>query len=190
MKERPQKVEIRTSHKSKKETLLKTQVNPCPAATKKEKEDRGKCLDRAFELLTDRSNQALNDDCQHFGNVIAAKLRTYNDTLRCAIQNDIMRIFVNANSVFYDRYHHTLLQPFNPPQAHFLVGQSISPPPHTSPSSLCSQNPSPSYSGNTSPSPFSPSPHTFSTESISPATASSEEIINVQVAYLLIEAFM
>jgi hypothetical protein len=32
--------------------------------------------------------------------------------------------------------------------------------------------------------------HTFSTESISPATAPSEEIINVQVAYLLIDAFM
>jgi hypothetical protein len=40
-----------------------------------------------------------------------------------------MRIFVNASSGFYDRYHHTVLQPFNPPQAHFLVGQTVSPPP-------------------------------------------------------------
>jgi hypothetical protein len=131
--------------------------------------------------LTACSNQALNDDCQHFGNVVAAKLRIYNDTLRCAIQNDIMRIFVNASSGFYDCYHHTVLQPFNPPQAHFLVGQSISPSLHTSPSSLSSKNPSPSCSGNTSPSPISPLPYTFSTESISPDTASSEEVIHVQV---------
>jgi hypothetical protein len=39
MKERHQKVEIWTGQKLKKETRLKTRANPCPAATKKEKED-------------------------------------------------------------------------------------------------------------------------------------------------------
>jgi hypothetical protein len=135
-KERTQKLEIRTSHKSKKETLLKMlseSLPPQPPKTKTKTED--KRLDKAFELSTACSNQAL-DDCQHFGDVIAVKLRNYNDTLRYAIQN-IMRIFVNANSGSYDHHHRTLLQPFNPPQAHFLVCQSISAPPHTSPSSLC-----------------------------------------------------
>jgi hypothetical protein len=36
-KERPQEVEILTGHKSKKETLVKTRVNPCPRSLKKRK---------------------------------------------------------------------------------------------------------------------------------------------------------
>ena len=122
----------------------------------------------------------------------AAKLRNYNDTIRCVIQNEIMRVFLNANRGFYERYHHTHLQPINPPQAHFLTGpskmytQSINPPPHTSLSFLCSQNPSPPCSGNTSPSPVSQYnnsllPHSFPTESTSPATTYSEENIQVFV---------
>jgi len=124
----------------------------------------------------------MTNECQHFWNMIAAKLRNYNDTIRCFIQNKIMSVFLNANRVFYERYHHTHLQPINPPETHFPSGpskilvyaQSIYPPPHTSLSSLCSQNPSPSCSGNTSPSPFSQYnnsvlPHSFPTESISPA---------------------
>jgi hypothetical protein len=64
---------------------------------------------------------------------------------------------------------------------HLLVGQITNSPPHTSPPSLHSQNPPPSCSGNTSTSPFSPLPHTFPTERISPVTVSPEEIIKVQV---------
>jgi len=134
----------------------------------------------------------MNDDCQHFGNKIAAKLRNYNDKTRCVIQNEITNVFLNADRGFYERYHHTHLQSISPPQAHFPSGpskmypQNINPPPHTSLSSLCSQNPSPSYYGNTSPSPFSQYnnsllPHRFPTESISPATTSSEEQIQVFV---------
>jgi len=116
-------------------------------------------LEKAFELLTACSNQTMNDEYRHFGNMIAAKLRKYNETVRCVIQNDIMNVFLNANRGLYERYHHTHLQPINPPQAHFPSGpskmylQSINPPPHTSLSSLCSQNPSPSCSVHTSPSP-------------------------------------
>jgi len=90
----------------------------------------------------------MNDECQHFWNTIAAKLRNYNETVRRVTQNEIMNVFLNANRGLYERYH-THLQPINPPQAHFPSGppkmypQSINPPPHTSLSSLCSQNPSP-----------------------------------------------
>lgn len=53
-------------------------------------------LEKAYELLTASSNQSINDECQHFGNIIAAKLRNY-DMLWCAIQNDIVGIFLSVN---------------------------------------------------------------------------------------------
>ena len=148
-------------------------------------------LEKAFELLKACSNQTMEDECQHFGNMIAAKLWNYNNTVRCIIKNEIMSLFLNANRGFYERYHHTHLQPINPPQAHFPSGpskiypQSINPP-HTPLSSVCSQSPSPSFSENTSQSPHSQYnnsllPHSFPTESISPATTSSEENIQVFV---------
>jgi hypothetical protein len=95
---------------------------PQPPRKKKKTEDQR--LEKAFELLTACSNQTMNDECQHFGNMIAAKLRNYNDTTRCVIQNEIMRVFLNANRGFYERYQHTHPQPINPPQAHFLSGPS------------------------------------------------------------------
>jgi hypothetical protein len=163
---------------------------PQPPRKKKKTEDQR--LEKAFELFTACSNQTMNDECQHFGNMIAVKLRNYNDTIPCVIRNEIMSVFLNANRVFFECYHHTHLQLINPPQVHVPSGpskvypRSINPPPHTSLSSLCSQNPSPSCSGNTSPSPFSQYnnsllPHSFPTEIISPATTSSEENIQVFV---------
>ena len=154
---------------------------PQPPRNKKKTEDQR--LENLFELLTACSNQTMKDECQHFGNMIASKLRNYNETVRCVIQNEIMNVFLNANRGLHERYHHTHLQPINPPQAHFPSGPN--PPPHTSLSSLCSQNPSPSCSGNTSPSPVSQYnnsilPHSFPTKSISPATC-SEEYIDKQV---------
>ena len=122
---------------------------PQPSRKKKKMEDR---LEKAFQLLTACSNQTMNDECQYFGNMIAAKLRNYDDMIRCVIQKEIMSVFLNANRGFYEHYHQTHLQPINPPQAHFPSGpskrypQSINPPPHTSLSSLCSQTPSPSCS--------------------------------------------
>jgi len=164
---------------------------PQPPRKKKKTEDQR--LEKVFELLTTCSNQTMKDECQHFGNMIAAKLRNYNETVRCVIEYEIMNVFLNANRGLYERYHHTHLQPINRPQTHFPSGpseiysQNINPPPHTSVSSLCSQNPSPSCSGNTSPSPVSQYnnsllPHSFPTESISPVTTSSEENINTQVS--------
>jgi hypothetical protein len=75
-------------------------------------------LEKAFELLTACSNQTMNDEFQHFGNMIAAKLWNYNDTIRCVIQNEIMSLFINANRGFYERYH-THPHPINPPSTHF-----------------------------------------------------------------------
>jgi len=163
-----------------------------PHPPRKKKKMEYQHLEKVFELLTACSNQSMNDECQHFGNMIAAKLRNYNEAIRCVIESEIMIIFLNANRGLYERSHHTHLQPINPPQPHFPSGpskkypQSINPHPHTSISSLCSENPSPSCSGDTSPSPVSQYdksilPHTFPTQSVSPATTCSEENIDTQV---------
>jgi len=68
----------------------------------------------------------MNDDCQHFWNMIAAKLRNYNETVRCVIQNEIMNVFLNANRGLYERYHHTHLQSINPPQVHLKCTLKVS----------------------------------------------------------------
>jgi hypothetical protein len=64
------------------------------------------CLKKILEVLTVCSSQAIKEECQHFGNMIAAKLRNYNDMVRCAIQNEIMGIFLNVEGGFYDNYYH------------------------------------------------------------------------------------
>jgi len=92
MKVRHQKVEIWTSQKPKKENRLRTRVNPCPRSHPKKKKTEDQRLEKAFELLTASSNQIMNDECQHFGNMIATKLRNYNETVRWIIQNEIMRV--------------------------------------------------------------------------------------------------
>ena len=68
---------------------------PQPLRNKKKAEDQR--LEKAFELLTSCSNQTMNDECQHFGNIIAAKLRNYNEIVRCVIQSEIIKLFLNAN---------------------------------------------------------------------------------------------
>jgi hypothetical protein len=60
---------------------------------RKKKKTENQRLEKEFELLTACSNQTMKDECQHFGNMIAAKLRNYNDTIRCVIQNEIMSAF-------------------------------------------------------------------------------------------------
>ena len=191
MKERHKKEEDMDQSEAKEGSSSENASESLPQQPpRKKKKTEDQCLEKAFELLTACSNQTMNDECQHFGNMIAAELQNY-DTIRCVIQNEIMSVFLNANRGFCER-HHTHQQPINTPQAHFPSGpskmypQSINPPPHTSLSSLCFQNPSVSCSGNTSPSPFSQYnnsllPHSFSSESISPATTSSEENIKVFV---------
>jgi len=76
---------------------------PQPPIKKKKTEDQR--VEKAFELLTVRSNQTMKEECQHFGNMTAAKLRNFNETVRCVIQNEIMNVFLNANRGLYERYH-------------------------------------------------------------------------------------
>jgi len=143
MKARHQKVEIWTSQKPKKENHLKTRLNPCPRSQQERKRRRKSASWKSVWIINTCSNQTTNDECQHFGNMIAAKLMNYSETVRCVIQNEIMNVFLNANRGLYKRYHHTHLQPINPPQAHFPRGpskiypQNINSPRHTSLSSLC-----------------------------------------------------
>jgi hypothetical protein len=111
-------------------------LSPQPPRKKNKTEEQR--LEKEFKILTACSNQTMNDECQHSGNMIAAKLGNYDETVRCVIQNEIMNVFLNANRGLYERYHHTHLQPINPPQAHFPSGpskmnpQRSNPPPHTS----------------------------------------------------------
>jgi len=76
-------VEIRISQKPKKETRLKTRVNSCHRShqDKKKKMTEDLCLQIASELLPACSNQATNDECQHFWNMVASALMNYNDTV-------------------------------------------------------------------------------------------------------------
>jgi len=65
-----------------------------PQPPRKKKKTENQRLGKAFEFLTACSNQTMNDECQHFGNMIAAKLRNYNEMVRCVIQNEIMNVFL------------------------------------------------------------------------------------------------
>jgi hypothetical protein len=123
-------------------------VNSCHRSHQdKKRMTEGRCLQKASELLPACSNQAMDDECQHFWKMIASELVNYNDMVWFVSQNEIMGIFFNANRGFYELCHHTHLHPNNPPQAHFQIGpskmypQSINPPPHNSLSSLHSPKP-------------------------------------------------
>jgi hypothetical protein len=78
-------VEIWTCYKPKKETTENGSEFLPPQPPRKKKETEDKRLERMFEILTACSDQALNDDCQHFGNMISAKLRNFNDMVQLAI---------------------------------------------------------------------------------------------------------
>ncbi|KAH9488220.1 hypothetical protein Btru_064274 [Bulinus truncatus] len=58
-------------------------------------------MSHASQSLTN----AGEDECYHFGNLVGFKLRVYDDKVRCAIQNDIMNIFLRANQGFYDNIY-------------------------------------------------------------------------------------
>lgn len=76
-------------------------------------------LEKAFGILASSANQ-LNDDSCHFGNLVASKLRIYDERVRCAIQNDIMAIFIRASTGYYNDkpndidHHHNVFHYQNP----------------------------------------------------------------------------
>ncbi|CAG9766680.1 unnamed protein product [Ceutorhynchus assimilis] len=47
---------------------------------------------------TKRDDQSLEDECYHFGQFLASKLRSYDTSTRCAIQTDIMNILQRVDS--------------------------------------------------------------------------------------------
>jgi len=71
-----------------------------PQSPGKKKKMEHQHREKVFELLTACSNQTMNDECQHFENMITTKLRNYNDTVQCVIQNEIMSVFLNAGRGF------------------------------------------------------------------------------------------
>jgi len=83
-------MEIRISQKRKEETRPKTRVNSYHRSHQDKKDD-GRSVS---------SNQAMNDECQHFCNTTVSKLMNYNETVRFVIQSDIMGLFFNANRGF------------------------------------------------------------------------------------------
>jgi len=156
---------------------------PQPPRKKKKTEDQR--LEKAFELLTACSDQTMNDECQHFGNMIAANLRNYNETVRCVIQSDIMNVFLNAIRGFMNAIitpissqlanlkltsqvvpilFHTLL--FHPSVLKTLLRHVLE--------TLLRHQPVSQYNN-------SILPHSFPTENISPATTYSEENIDTQM---------
>lgn len=77
-------------------------MSTLPVISRKRKatiEDRR--LDKEFEILQTNS-QTIQDDCQHFGNFVAAKLRKYSEDVRTNLENDIIGLFVKANRGLYN----------------------------------------------------------------------------------------
>jgi hypothetical protein len=65
--------------------------------SRKRQEDESRNLNAAFELLKSCTSAGEhNDESQQFGNLIATKLRKYNDMTRSLVQNEIFGIFLNA----------------------------------------------------------------------------------------------
>jgi len=110
-------VKIWTSQNPRTAARQKTLVNSCPRSQQRKAEDQR--LEKVFELLTARSNQAINDECHHSRNTTTTKLRTYSDTVKCAIQNEIMGAFLNATGGFCEHLCHIQLHLLKPLQAKF-----------------------------------------------------------------------
>ncbi|XP_045472550.1 uncharacterized protein LOC123679168 [Harmonia axyridis] len=89
-------------------------------------------VDKALDMSTSTaSHSATLDDCYHFGNLVASKLRLYNDDVRCAIERDILNIFIGANSGYYNSEVNILpIHVYeNPPTSHGSSLFSSSPQP-------------------------------------------------------------
>lgn len=81
---------------------LNEKKTPASVISRKRKaitEDRR--LDEVFEIHK-TSSQTISDECQHFGNLVAAKLRKFNEDVRTSLESDIMELFVKANRGFYN----------------------------------------------------------------------------------------
>jgi hypothetical protein len=72
--------------------------------SRKRKEDEDRNLNAAFELLKSCTSTAQNnDECQQFGNLVATKLRKFDDMSRSLLQNEIFGIFLRAERALYNQ---------------------------------------------------------------------------------------
>ncbi|KAF2881585.1 hypothetical protein ILUMI_24590 [Ignelater luminosus] len=79
--------------KDESETSLTDINQPSKKKTKIEKENKSKeTVDISKEALN-----AINDECQNFGNYVADKLRNYSTRTRCAVQHAISNIIFKAD---------------------------------------------------------------------------------------------
>lgn len=75
---------------------------PTKSIKKKKVDTSEERLNKAFELLQSSANIEA-DDSYHFGNLVASKLRKYDEQTRCAIQSEILSIFFRANRTYNNR---------------------------------------------------------------------------------------
>ena len=79
-----------------------TRHHKSPSHNRKNPNTSGdQCLNKTFDILTASPNQ-VHDENHHFGNLVASKLRNYDDRVRSLIQNDILNVFVRANRGCYN----------------------------------------------------------------------------------------
>ncbi|XP_075227000.1 uncharacterized protein LOC142327660 [Lycorma delicatula] len=74
------------------------------------------------------SNNDNNEDCQHFGNMIAAKLRKYTEEVRTHLQNEIISLFVKANTGYYStQYNYPANRPVFTHPFNILTPEHVNP---------------------------------------------------------------
>lgn len=102
----PQTPKDNSEERTKSPTPAKRPHAPTSTSSHKKKRQTATTderLDKAFEILTSTATNSMPlDDSYHFGNLVASKLRLYNDDIRCAIQSDILKIFLRAGRGFYN----------------------------------------------------------------------------------------
>ncbi|XP_017791992.1 PREDICTED: uncharacterized protein LOC108574005 [Habropoda laboriosa] len=130
---------------------------------KKLKTSKNQRLNKAFEILVASANQC-TDESYHFGNFVASKLRTFDENVRCAVQNDILNLFLRASTGYYNNS--------NPYPTHIFENPHTAHPPRYPSTSFASTEFSSSllnsqklrtHSPEVHPSPTSPSSSTSST---------------------------
>lgn len=82
-------------------TLIPSQTTASPVIRKRKTIWEDRRLNKTIKILK-TNNQTIQDDCQHFGNLVAAKLRKFNEDVRTNLESDIMGLFVKANKGFYN----------------------------------------------------------------------------------------
>ncbi|KAG8231516.1 hypothetical protein J437_LFUL011554 [Ladona fulva] len=124
-------------------TAAKCLVTSAPIGSSKRKKLKAlkeQCLHKAFKVLQNTSEK---DDCYHFGNLVASKLRMYDEIARCGIEGDILNIFARASAGYYNRV--TVMPSFIMEESHssYSVSSAFSDSPNSQPQQQIKSNSSP-----------------------------------------------